>query len=159
MEVVEGQKVTISAIRPVIQGLKHSLEHLLTSGSSSNSQLQYCEPLARGLLDSVKKRLDPCIEMRDVRTAAFLDPWFKMDWLSSQEQKDQVLIDIKEMLEELEAVQEGSTEEENDKNDLAEGLPESKRPRPFSFVPPFPTRPQNQRASEGSTVSLFLKQL
>ncbi|KAG7164380.1 Tigger transposable element-derived protein 1-like 165 [Homarus americanus] len=77
-----------------------------------NCQLQYCEPLARFLMDSVKKRLDPYIEMRDVRAAAFLDPKFKLDWLSSQEQKDQVLIDIKEMLEESEKVQEGSTEED-----------------------------------------------
>ncbi|KAG7153343.1 hypothetical protein Hamer_G010650, partial [Homarus americanus] len=110
-----------------------------------------CEHLAIVLLDSVKKRLDPYIEMRDARAAAFLHPRFKLDWLSSQEQTDQVLIDIKEMLEESEAVQEGSTEEEYDKDDLAVGLPESKRPRLFSFMLLCSTRPQNQRASGEST--------
>ncbi|KAG7177900.1 hypothetical protein Hamer_G026390 [Homarus americanus] len=96
--------------------------------------------------------------MIDVRAATFLDPRFKLDWLSSQEQKDQVLTDIKKMLEESEAIQEGSTEEENDKDDLAEGLSELKRPRLFSFISPSSIRSQNQRTPEGSTVSLLLKQ-
>ena len=74
---MEGQKkVTITAIGPVTQGLglKHSLEH-----SIQNTQSQYCERLAKVLLDSVKKRLDPYMKIRDVQVAGFLDPRFKLD--------------------------------------------------------------------------------
>ena len=109
--VEEQKKVTITVIGPVIQGLKHSLENLIR-----NSELQYCEQLALVLLNSVKKRLDPYTEMRDVQVAAFLDPRFKLDWLLIQEQKDQVLEYVKEMLEELEPVHRGSTMHRESKN-------------------------------------------
>lgn len=46
------------------------------------------------LLDC-KERLDPFVEMIDL-----LEPRFKLDWLSSQEQEDQALFPDKEMLEE-----------------------------------------------------------
>lgn len=96
MEVVEGQKkVTITAIGPVIQGLTHSLEYLIHT-----AQLQYCEKLSKVLLDSVRERLDPYMDIKNVQVAALLDPRIKLNWISSQEQKDQVMAYAKEMLEE-----------------------------------------------------------
>lgn len=159
LEVVEGQKtVTITAIGPVIQGLTHSLKHLIHT-----AQLQYCEKLAKVLLDSVRERLDPYMEIKDVQVAALLDPRFKLNWISSQEQKDQVLTYAKEMLEaEVVHKEKKSAREKRNTYDLAQGLsenPESKRPKLFSFLPGSP-KAENQHGSEGSTMSnnFLLKQ-
>ena len=159
MEVVEGQKkVTITAIGPVIQGLTHSLEHLIHT-----AQLQYCDKLAKILLGSVRERLDPYMEIKDVQVAALLDPRFKLNWISSQEQKDQVLAYAKEMLEaEVVHKEKNLARERRNTSDLAQGLPEnpeSKRPKLFSFLPGSP-KAENQQGSEGITMShnFLLKQ-
>ena len=82
MEQVEGEKmVTISAIGPVIIGLQQSMQQLI------ESNLSYCETLARVLLGSVKRRLNPFLEMTDITAAAVFDPRFKLNWLPSEEKK------------------------------------------------------------------------
>lgn len=153
LEAVEGQKkVTITAIGPVIRRLKHSLENLIR-----NTQVQYCEQLAKVLLDSVKKRLDPYMEIRDVQVVAFLDPRFKLDWLSIQEQKEEVLAYVKEILEEFDLVHRASTVHTGSKNN--DGVSDTKTPKLFSFLSECSSEVQPQRGSQGSSsMSLMLKQ-
>ena len=82
-----------------------------------------------------------------------------MDWLSSQEQKDQVLFYVKKMLEEQEDKELAMDNGKKNKDNLTQGLPEGpepKRPRLFSFLPKCLPNVENQRGSEGeeSTVSV-----
>ena len=139
-----GQPTYYTRIRRVHVSLFGGLEHILLPPRPS-----YCEVLLLTFY---------CKGKKDIVISSL-----KLNWISSQEQKDQVLAYVKEMLE-AEVVHKDKKRAREDGNtyDLAQGLsedPEPKRPKLFSFLPAS-SKVENQQGSEGSTVSmnLLLKQ-
>ncbi|XP_077966686.1 uncharacterized protein LOC144420852 [Styela clava] len=159
MEALESgdsdSQISISAIGPIICGLKQSLQSILDVG------LKHCAKLAGVLLDAVTTRLDPFLDCDDVKFASFLDPRFKLEWIQSPLTRDQLLTNLRSTLRTELGVQKNTSEimKLNETQHLNEiSIQSPKRPRLFSCLFSNSRRGQDENDFVSKCVDEYVKE-